>query len=300
MHLRQPGRGAGAAWRAVDRPFGVDCHVPPVGPLRHRVVGQDRPVQPVEFALRRVPDRQRGGDRPLHRHPEPDQFGRLLPPHPEPEVRRRHDRVEGPAPRHVDRQRPALDLDRDVPGVEVRRHVAERDLGHPAASEGRLRPHHARRRVEGDGRRVAGGREGAGLDQRGRQGDDAVTAHRAIPLVGEEDDAVVGPGRRRRRQDRAVHVGVAARLEQQRPSDVVVVAGEHPPPLQQRRPRQRRHARRDDPQRLPRRVGVDRREDPVEPHRRPLPAARAILRRAIVARRGYDAAIDQWLQLALR
>ena len=92
-------------------------------------------------------------------------------------------------------------------------------------------------------------------------------AHRRVTLVGQKQHSEIGARRDRWRQHRAVHVGVAARLEEQRAPNVVVVLGHIAASLEHRRARQRRQPGGDDAQRLTRGVRVDCRDDPLEPHR---------------------------------
>ena len=72
-------------------------------------------------------------------------------------------------------------------------------------------------------RRCRPGHDQPALDRDRRHRDDAVAAHRAVALVVHEQHAGVGARRHRLGEDRAVHVGVAARLEHQRAAQMIRV-----------------------------------------------------------------------------
>jgi hypothetical protein len=95
------------------------------------------------------------------------------------------------------------------------------------------------------------------LDRQRRDRDDAVAAHRAEALVVHEEDAGVRVGAFRVGQERAVHVGVAARLEHQHASQVVMLAQHLRAAFQDRGAAQGRDAGRHDAQRLTAGVRVD-------------------------------------------
>ena len=83
----------------------------------------------------------------------------------------------------------------------------------------------AARHVDGDGDLACArrDRDAAGLDRPGHERDRPVAARRRVALVVEEHDAEVRPVVVRRRDEAAVHVGVAARLVDEQPADIVEV-----------------------------------------------------------------------------
>jgi hypothetical protein len=91
-----------------------------------------------------------------------------------------------------------------------------------------------------------------------RQADDAVAAHGAIALVVHEQDAQVAVGPHGRRDEGAVHIGVAAGLPHQRRPQMVQVLAEEAALGQDGFAREVRETREDDPQRLARSVGFER------------------------------------------
>jgi len=96
------------------------------------------------------------------------------------------------------------------------------------------------------------------LDRHRRDGDDAVAAHGAPAFVVHEEHAGMRIARHRFGQQRAVHVGVSARFEDQRLAQVIEPF-HGPGALFQHGPAvRRRHALDDEPKRLPGRMGVDR------------------------------------------
>ena len=77
----------------------------------------------------------------------------------------------------------------------------------------------------------------------------------------EEDDAEIGAVVVRRDDVAAVHVRVPARLVHEQSAEAIEVVAREAPALQDRRPLERRHAARDDAERLATRVVVDDRDD---------------------------------------
>jgi hypothetical protein len=101
------------------------------------------------------------------------------------------------------------------------------------------------------------GHDQAAFQRNRRHRNDAVPAHGAVALVVHEQHACVRARRHRLGEDRAVHVGMPARLQHQRPPQMVHVAA-HPRALfQHRLAARRRKAIDDQPQRLAGRVRVD-------------------------------------------
>ena len=96
------------------------------------------------------------------------------------------------------------------------------------------------------------------LEHQRRDGDDAVPAHRAVALVVHEQHAGVGTGALGARQQRAVHVGVAARLEHDRRAQMVVVFAQPFTTLEHRLALRLGKAVDNEPQRFPCGVRVQR------------------------------------------
>ena len=113
------------------------------------------------------------------------------------------------------------------------------------------------RRVIHNGRAIAARQQQPALERDGRDGNDAVAAHRAVALVVHEQHARVRAWRHGLGEDRAVHVGVPARLEHQRPAQMIGVPLQPLALVEHRLAARRREPLDDEPQRLAGRVGVD-------------------------------------------
>ena len=134
--------------------------------------------------------------------------------------------VERATERDVEGQRAAAGLDLDVAREHERRDVPEADgLDAAGVVQAGRAGEPARRDVDRDVDLVARRRDGdaPGVDRPGHERDRPVAAGRRVALVVEEHDAEVGVRVVGRRDEAAVHVGVAARLVDEQPADVVEV-----------------------------------------------------------------------------
>ena len=102
-------------------------------------------------------------------------------------------------------------------------------------------------------------RDDALVERPGDERDRPVSARGRVARVVEEDDAEIGVVVVRLDDEAAVHVGVAARLVDEQPPHVVEPLERVAPLVEDRRALRRLDAARDDPERLARRVVVDRR-----------------------------------------
>jgi hypothetical protein len=144
-------------------------------------------------------------------------------------------------------------VDAPVAEVDEGRHVLERGADERPVGEMRLCDDLATRRFEPDRERAV---RPAGLRDKAGQRDDRMAAHRAVAFVMQEEDVEVGGFRRR--DHRAIHVGVAARLEHQRRAQVIAIRAEPAAFFQHIAVGHTRYVGDDDAQRLAAGVHVDR------------------------------------------
>ena len=170
-------------------------------------------------------------------------------------------RVERAAERDV-HTRPAA-LDALCP--DERRDVPKPHGAHPAARHGRPRLEPPRRHVHDQPVLALARLDDALLECPGDERDRPVPARRRVPLVVEEDDAEIGSVVVRRDDVAAVHVCVAARLEDEEAAEAVEVLAREAAAVEDRLALERRHAAGHDPERLAARVVVDDR-DPRRGH----------------------------------
>ena len=260
---RQPGRRSGAARRAIDLAVGEDRDVA----LGQRLVAdgfpEDHAVDATQIGLVWVDD----VDRLFQGRPEltlqGDQLGERCRLDVEAEGMHVEGAVERAAEPDVERERAAGRLDDDIAGQHERGHVAEADgldptgvieagrAGQPARGDVDRQRDLVRARLD---------REAAGIDRPGHERDGPVATGRRVALVVEEHDAEVAGRVVGRRDEAAVHVGVAARLVDEELADVVEVRGRPATPFRHRAAFERGHAAGHDPEGLAARVVVGRRD----------------------------------------
>jgi hypothetical protein len=212
--------------------------------------------QPVVAGMARIRARS---ERALDRPPGVDERRQVLRHDPQPERRRRRERVDRAAEGEVDRHPARLDPARD----DVRRHVAEGHRLHRPAAAAHRRHHAAGRHVDRHLHdAVVRRRDPAALDRPRAERDGPVPARRRVAVLVPEEDAEVGAAVVGRHEEAAVHVGVSARLVAEHAPDDLGRLRRHGrlAPGRHRRPGQLRRPARDDPERLARRVVV-RRDD---------------------------------------
>ena len=117
-------------------------------------------------------------------------------------------------------------LDHDVLLIEERRDVAEADLDGAAVLDLHMDVDGARGRLERDVGVGLGHGDHAQLHKRRGDADRAVAAHVQTPFAVDKQHPVVTGGIRRLGDDRAEHIGVAARLKHHSPAQVVIVLHE--------------------------------------------------------------------------
>ena len=207
VEQREPGGRPRAARRAVDLAVGEHRHVA----LRERpvalVLPEDHAVDVPELGLERVDDVVRGLDRGLELAPERDQARKLAGRDPFLEAtrrtrRRRRRRRRGPPPRSPPRQ--------TNDGTFRKRTERTRP-----SSTRRPRLEAPRRDVDDDAVLALAALDDALVERPRDERDRPVPARGRVALVVEEDDAEIGAVVVRRHDVAAVHVGVAARLEDQ-------------------------------------------------------------------------------------
>ena len=251
VEQRESGGRPRAARRAVDLAVGEHRHVP----LRERpvslVLPEDHAVHVPELGLERVDDVVRGLDRGLELAPECDQARQLAGRDPFLEAR-----VERPAEGDVDDAARRLDpLPPDEGGD-----VPEPHRAHPAVLDPRPRLEAPRRDVDDDAVLALAALHDALVERPRDERDRPVPARGRVPLVVEEHDAEIGAVVVRRHDVAAVHVGVAARLEDQEAPEPIEPVAREAAPLEDRPALEGRHAARDDAKRLAARVVVDGRD----------------------------------------
>src|SRR5581483_2110878 len=224
---RDAPRDAGAGGRAVDLAVREHADVARISAGAERRAGEDRAVQEGQLRLERVRDLARGHDGFLDAPARVDQPAVVRGGHREPDLRDVDVRVEGTAERDVvPDPADARYLDGLVESEDQRRDVLERDARHAVAIAPRASGDAPRGRV--DANDVAR-REHARFEGDGGERDDPVAAHRAPALVVHEQHAEISVRRDGIGDDRAVHVGMPARLEHEPAAEPVeVLAGPFP------------------------------------------------------------------------
>jgi hypothetical protein len=146
-------------------------------------------------------------------------------------------------------------------GGDEGRHVAEPDVFHPTAGDGRDHGQPARRRVDDELGLWLRERQHAGLQRGGRERDRAVAARGRVAVVVEEEHAELRPVVDGIGDEAAVHIGMAARLVDQELPHAVEVLGRIAPLVEHRLAGNRPDAPGHDPEGLTGRVVVDRCDD---------------------------------------
>ena len=166
----------------------------------------------------------------------------------EAELADRNRRVEGAAERDVGHDRSAGRLDGERPCDDVGGNVAEAHRSNPTALDARDGLESSARDVQDDP--AVGRVDHAALEGPGDERDRPVAAGGRVPGVVEEDRAEMGALVVAGQHEAAVHVGMAAGLEDEQLADAVVIAERRRAPLEHRRPLQQRCASGDDAKRL--------------------------------------------------